>query len=201
MGVRVEEAGTRTRRGGSLFQEALPQFLMMLGVALLVAVGLVVTRASLAQPASAAPAAPTVRAATTGAAGNGTYRPRTDSFVMVITPLWVHEQTGAFDYLQQDFSKKGLFNGKEAWGFYPSSLTVYKGDTVDIQLYNPSSDPHTFTAPDLGLSVPIAAQAIAHIHFTANTVGTFTFACMVEEHNPFMYGQLVVLPGADGPQS
>ncbi len=200
MSVRTEEGKARSRPGG-VFQDAFPQFLMMLGVALLVAVGLVVTRAAFTQPAAATPAAHAVNAATTGAAGNGTYRPRTDSFVMVITPLWVHEETGTFDYLQRDFSKKGLFNGKEAWGFYPSTITVYQGDTVDIQLYNPSSDPHTFTAPDLRLSVPVAAQAIADVHFTASKVGTFTFACMVEEHNPFMYGQLVVLPGADGPQS
>ena len=103
-------------------------------------------------------------------------------------------KTGTFDYLGQDFSKKGILKDKEVWGFNPSSITVYQGDTVDITLYNPSSDPHTFTVMELGVNVPVQAEATAQVTFVASKVGTFHYMCAVEEHDPFMWGQLVVLP-------
>ena len=76
-------------------------------------------------------------------------------------PLLVHEQTGQFDYLGQDFAKGGLLDGKEVWGFSPSTLTVYQGDTVDVTVVNPSGDDHTFTLPSIGFDLFVKAQTSA----------------------------------------
>lgn len=130
-----------------------------------------------------------------------TYTPQTKDFVVTTVPLLVHEQTGTYDYLAKDFSKSGVLAGKEVWGFSPSSLTVYEGDRVNLTLVDPSGDPHTFSLPDLGFNLNVGAQAVAKGSFTANTVGVFSFSCMVGEHNPYMWGQLVVLPDSDAPRS
>jgi len=124
------------------------------------------------------------------------YTPQTRRFVMTIVPYWVHEVTGTYDYLAPEFGKNGLLVNKEVWGFSPSTIAVYQGDTVKIQLYNPSSDPHTWTIPSLGVNVDIGAPAKKTVSFVANKVGTFTFHCEVGEHFPFMAGQLIVLPGS-----
>jgi heme/copper-type cytochrome/quinol oxidase subunit 2 len=145
-------------------------------------------------------AAPTVQLQTAPVAA-GHYTPQARHFVMTIVPSWVHEVTSAYDYLGAEFGKKGLLAGKEVWGFSPSSITVYQGDTVDIELYNPSSDPHTWTITELGVNVPAGGAAKATVHFVADTVGIFEFNCEIGEHFPFMTGQLTVLPGSSGPQS
>ncbi len=129
------------------------------------------------------------------------YVPQTKAFIVTTVPLLVHEQTTMFDYLKQDFSKKGILSGKEVWGFNPSSLTVYEGDTVDLTLVDPSGDPHTFTVPDLNFNLDVGAQATAKASFVASKVGVFTFACEVGEHSPYMWGQLVVLPDSAAPQA
>jgi plastocyanin len=173
--------------------DSLPTLLMSFGVVTLIAIGLY-TKASLDAPAAAAPLS-------SAPAHVSTYQPRNEQMVMTIVPFWVHEETGTFDYLNQDFSKKGILKDKEVWGFNPSSITVYQGDTVDITLYNPSSDPHTFTVMELGVNVPIQAEATAQVTFVASKIGTFHYMCAVGEHDPFMWGQLVVLPPIDAPQS
>jgi heme/copper-type cytochrome/quinol oxidase subunit 2 len=129
------------------------------------------------------------------------YTPQTRNFVMTIVPSWVHEVTGTYDYLNAEFGKKGLLAGKEVWGFSPSGITVYQGDTVVIELYNPSSDPHTWTIAELGVNAPVGGAAKATVHFVASKVGVFQFNCEVGEHFPFMTGQLTVLPASAGPQS
>ncbi len=130
-----------------------------------------------------------------------TYQPETKSFTLTTVPLLVHEQTTTFDYLKKDFSNKGMLAGKEVWGFSPSSLTVYQGDKVDLTLVNPSGDPHTFTISDLGFNLGVDAQAVSKGSFTASKVGVLPFVCMMDEHNPYMWGQLVVLPDSAAPQS
>jgi plastocyanin len=171
-----------------------PTTLMAIGLAMLLGIGLY-ARSS----ASATPTKPSSQAAPAAAATN--YTPQTRGFVMTIVPGWVHEQTGVFDYLDADFSKKGLLNEKEVWNFSPSSITVYQGDTVVIDLYNPSSDPHTWTLMGMDVNVPVGAQAMAPVRFVATKVGLFTFNCEIGEHFPFMTGQLVVLPATVAPQS
>ncbi len=131
----------------------------------------------------------------------GTYTPQTKNFVVTTVPLLVHEETGTLSYLKKDFSSHGLLAGKEIWGFSPSSLTVYQGDTVDLTLVDPSGDPHTFTVPDLGFNLNVKAEASASGSFTATKVGVFTYSCVVAEHSPYMWGQLIVLPDSVAPQS
>src|SRR5438093_620529 len=58
----------------------------------------------------------------TATATSSTYKPVTRTFIVTTVPLLVHEQTGQFDYLGQDFAKGGLLDGKEVWGFSPSTL-------------------------------------------------------------------------------
>jgi plastocyanin len=130
-----------------------------------------------------------------------TYTPQTKNFVVTTVPLLVHEQTSTYDYLSKDFSKKGILDGKEVWGFSPSSLTVYQGDRVNLTLVDPSGDPHTFSVPEIGFTLNVGAQAVAKGSFVAKKVGVFPFSCMVAEHNPYMWGQLVVLPDSVAPQS
>lgn len=129
------------------------------------------------------------------------YKPQTRNFVMTIVPYWVHEVTGTYDYLSPEFGKKGLLANKEVWGFSPSSITVYQGDTIHIELYNPSSDPHTWSIPELGFSANVGAPAKTVVSFVASKVGVFTFNCEVGEHFPFMNGELLVLPASAAPQS
>ena len=124
------------------------------------------------------------------------YAPQTRKFVMTIVPYWVHEVTGNYDYLAPEFEKNGLLADKEVWGFSPSTIAVYQGDTVKIQLYNPSSDPHTWSIPALDVNAHVGAPAKTTVTFVADKVGTYTFNCEVGEHFPFMSGQLVVLPGS-----
>jgi len=131
----------------------------------------------------------------------GGYTPVTRDFVITTVPLLVHEQTATFDYLAKDFGKKGILNGKEVWGFSPSSLTVYQGDTVHVTLVNPSGDDHTFTLPNVSFDLHVKAQSTASGSFVVPLTGPFTFVCTIAEHSPYMSGQLVVLPDSDAPQS
>jgi plastocyanin len=81
--------------------------------------------------------------------------------------------------------------------FAPNTITVNKGDTVNIVYYNTEpvkdGDPHTFTigAP-YDINVNVNPQQHSTIHFKANTAGAFQFYCSV--HLPTMRGELVVLP-------
>jgi len=127
----------------------------------------------------------------------GSYVPQTRSFVITTVPLAVHEMQGAMDYLKKDFAKGGLLEGKEVYGFYPSTLTVYAGDTLDLTLVNPEDDPHTFTIGELNLNVNMPPQASVKTTVTVRTPGIYTFLCAEAEHAPYMWGQLVVLPDRD----
>jgi heme/copper-type cytochrome/quinol oxidase subunit 2 len=147
------------------------------------------------QPASASGTGSTNAPAATPV----TYTPQTRSFVMTIVPYWVHEVTGTYDYLAPEFNKGGLLANKEVWGFSPSTIAVYQGDTVKIHLYNPSSDPHTWSIPKLNVNADVKAPAKTIVKFVADKVGVFTFNCEVGEHFPFMAGQLIVLPDAEAP--
>lgn len=150
-------------------------------------------------------AAPSVQLVTAGSASvavaRSTYRPQVRDFTVTTVPLLVHEQAGTFDYLKQDFGKNGVLADKEVWGFSPSSLTVYAGDTVRITLVNPSGDDHTFTLPTVGFNLDVKALSVAHGSFVAPKVGPYQFICTFAEHAPYMNGQLVVLPDSSAPQS
>ena len=164
--------------------------------ALILAGALIVSNIN--QPAKASGSSPAVQPGGSPAV-QSSYSPQTRSFVMTIVPYWVHEVTGTYDYLAPEFNKNGLLANKEVWGFSPSTIAVYQGDTVKIQLYNPSSDPHTWSIPKLGVSVDVKAPAKTTVKFVADKVGVYTFNCEVGEHFPFMAGELIVLPTSAAP--
>jgi len=128
------------------------------------------------------------------AANDGTTAPQNRNFTVAAVPLLVHEQTGIFGFLQQDFAPGGVLDGKEVYGFNPSQLSVLKGDRVHVTVVNPTNDPHSFTLPDLGVNVIIDGGQANGLSFVASRVGAFTFVCTVAEHQPYMTGQLVVMP-------
>jgi plastocyanin len=141
--------------------------------------------------AAASGSPPTTSAATVTATA---YQPRTRSFVLTTMPIAVHEMQASMDYLQKDFAAGGILDGKEVYGFYPSTLVVYQGDTVDLTLVNPQDDPHTFTIADLGVNVEMKGQSTTRASFVARTPGIYQFVCAESEHAPYMWGELVVLP-------
>jgi len=183
---------TKEERGS-----ALSGLLIAVGIALLSAI-MVITGYAI-RGGSAQASGTTVQLTTTTKAVH--YTPQTRQFTMTIVPQWVHEVTSTYDYLGPEFGKKGLLADKEVWGFSPSTIAVYQGDTVSIDLYNPSSDPHTWTIPELWVNTDIGAPAHTTVSFVASKLGVFTFHCEVGEHFPFMSGQLIVLPATDAPQS
>ncbi|MDP9342977.1 MAG: cupredoxin domain-containing protein [Actinomycetota bacterium] len=163
------------------------------GMAALVLAGVLALYVFANAPSRAAAAAPAPNGQT---ATTTAYHPHSEDFTVTVVPLLVHEQSGFFDYLNQDFAKGGLLFGKEVWGFAPSTLVVYQGDQVTLHVYNPGDDPHTFTMMDLGVNKPLKPRATATLTFTASKIGVFSFMCDVAEHDPFMWGEVVVLPGS-----
>jgi hypothetical protein len=79
----------------------------------------------------------------------------------------------------------------------PGTLVVYKGDTVHLTVVNPEDDPHVLAAPGLHFVIRVNGQSKATGTFVANEVGTFWFGCVLSEHAPYMWGQIVVLPDRD----
>jgi plastocyanin len=142
------------------------------------------------------------QAAPAPAATTAAYHPQSRDFVVTTVPLLVHEQATTFGFLQEDFAKGGLLDGKEVYGFYPSTLVVYAGDTVRLTVVNPEDDPHTFTisSPVLSVNIEVKGQATASGSFVASQPGIYTFLCAEPEHAPYMWGQLIVLPASDAPQ-
>ena len=138
-------------------------------------------------------------ALTVQAAGASSYKGQTRDFTVVEVPLLVHEQASMLDYLNADFAKGGLLDGKEVYGFMPSTLVVYQGDTVNLTLVNPADDDHTFTISDLNLSVTIKGQTSTKATVKADTVGVYTYTCAEDEHMPYRWGQLLVLPASAAP--
>ena len=122
------------------------------------------------------------------------YTPTTHIFTVTAVPQVVHEMQGSFDYLNTAFAKGGVLDGKEVYGFSPSTLTVYAGDTINLSLVNPADDGHTFTIPDLKVNVEMQGQSVTKTSFVATKPGIYTFICDEAEHSPYMWGQLVVLP-------
>jgi plastocyanin len=142
------------------------------------------------QPAATATATVTAASATPASA----YLPQTRDITLLTVPLAVHEQTSMYGYLKRDFATGGVLNGKEAYGFYPSTLTVYAGDTLKITVTNPQDDAHTFTIPDLQANLTLPGQTTKTITVHATKAGIYKFLCEVGDHQPYMWGQLVVLP-------
>jgi plastocyanin len=106
----------------------------------------------------------------------------------------VKEEQGVLPFLKPDFAKGGVLDGKEVYGFSPSTLTVVEGDTIHLTLINPEDDDHSFVLPDL--AVPLPPQQTTHATYVAKRAGIYPFMCAVASHLPMMSGQLVVLSPA-----
>ena len=129
------------------------------------------------------------------AAGSGTpgvgYVPRTRAITVTTVPLLVKEEQAVLPFLKQDFAKGGVLEGKEVYGFSPSTLTVVEGDTIQFTFFNPEDDVHSFILPDFAVS--LAGQTRTTATYVARHAGIFPITCAIQSHLPMMSGQLVVL--------
>ena len=86
--------------------------------------------------------------AASGPATATAYQPQTREMYVSMVPVLVHEMSSFLPYLSEDFGKGGLLEGKEVYAFMPSTLIAYAGDSLNLHIYNPADDPHTFTIVD-----------------------------------------------------
>jgi len=114
-----------------------------------------------------------------------------------MVPFMVHEMQGTLPFLKKDFAAGGVLYNKEVYGMYPSTLVVYQGDTVRLDFINPEDDEHIIAFAGLAGSVTVKGLSRASLSFVARMPGTYTFACVLPEHAPFMWGEIVVLPDSD----
>lgn len=126
--------------------------------------------------------------------------PETRSFVVTIVPLVVHEMQATLPFLTRAFSPGGVLGPKkEVYGFYPSTLVAYRGDTIRLRIINPTEDEHALTLGGLRASVLVKGLSSAATSFVASRTGIYPYTCTLEEHYPYMWGELVVLsPTAAG---
>jgi plastocyanin len=122
------------------------------------------------------------------------YVPRTRDITMTTVPLMVKEMQGVLPFLRDAFAKGGTLDGKEVYGFSPSTIVAGAGDTLRFTFVNPEDDVHSFVLPDFAVSLP--GNSITHATYIAKHAGIFTFTCAIQSHLPMMSGQLVVLDGA-----
>jgi plastocyanin len=144
--------------------------------------------------ASATPSASGSSTSSSAAAG---YTPQNRKFEMVT----IQELIGEFanipelkDETENALKEGGPTMGHEVYAWDPDSLTVYQGDTVEIEIGNAQGEDHIFVLPDLGVSETIPGDSTKTVTFTASKVGIFQFVCGVPEHLPWMQGFLTVLP-------
>lgn len=133
-------------------------------------------------------------AACAGAPPPPAYSPRARDVTITTVPLLVKEQAGVLPFLKEDFAKGGVLDGKEVYGFSPSTVTVVAGDTIHFTFINPEDDLHSFVLPDLVVSLP--PQKTTTATYVAKRAGIYPFVCSVQSHLPMMSGQLVVLAPA-----
>lgn len=133
---------------------------------------------------------------TSNAAGRH-YIPVTREIAITTVPLLVKEQQAVLPFLKEDFAKGGVLDGKEVYGFSPSSITVVEGDTLHFTFINPEDDTHSFVLPDL--AIPLPGQKTTTATYVAKHAGIYPFICSIQSHLPMMAGELVVLaPSAIG---
>jgi len=120
------------------------------------------------------------------------YKPRTREITVTTVPFLVKEAQTVYPFLKPAFAKGGVLDGKEVYGFSPSTITVVEGDTIHLTLINPEDDLHSFVLPDFVVSLPGGRTTEAT--YVARHAGIFRILCSVPSHLPMMSGQLVVLP-------
>jgi uncharacterized cupredoxin-like copper-binding protein len=125
------------------------------------------------------------------------YTPHTRTVTVTTVALMVKEDAAVLPFLKQDFAKGGVLDGKEVYGFMPSTITVVAGDTIHFHFINPEDDEHNFVLPDFFVKLP--GQTIVDTTYVPKGPGIYDFACAIPAHLPMMHGQLVVLaPSALG---
>jgi FtsP/CotA-like multicopper oxidase with cupredoxin domain len=126
------------------------------------------------------------------------YTPQTRNLVLATVPLVTHEHQAMQAELREVFGPNGALSGKEIFGFYPDTIVVYQGDTVNLTLVNAQpDDAQTFTiqAP-YNINVSLRANSSTQTSFVANQVGIFPYMSTVPDYSPYTYGTLVVLPAS-----
>lgn len=129
-----------------------------------------------------------------GPAPGPRYQPRTRAITITTVPLLVREARSLYPFLESAFGPGGVLEGKEVYGFSPSTITVVEGDTVRFTIVNPEDDVHSFVLPDL--AVPLPGNQKTEATYVARRAGIYPFLCAVQSHLPMMAGQLVVLAPA-----
>jgi len=107
-------------------------------------------------------------------------------------PLLVKEMQAGLPFLKADFAKGGVLDGQEVYGFYPSTLTVYAGDTLALTFVNPEDDEHSFVLPDLYVKIPGQTSATTAT-YVAKQPGIYTARCAIPAHTRSMVATVVVL--------
>jgi plastocyanin len=162
--------------------------------AVLVALGGAISACTGGRAGDAARSRDSARSSASPAAASR-YVPRTREITITTVPLLVKEERRVLPFLEQDFAKGGVLEGKEVYAFSPSTVTVIAGDTIHFTLINPEDDVHSFVLPELAVSMP--GQQVTKATYVAKRAGVYPFVCAVQAHLPMMWGQLVVL-AADG---
>ncbi len=121
----------------------------------------------------------------------GGYTPRVRELTVTTVPLLVKEAQTVYPFLAGAFARGGVLDGKEVYGFSPSTLVAVEGDTIHFTLVNPEDDAHTFVLPDLAVALP--GQQVTRATYIARRAGIYSIICNVPTHMPMMSGQLVVL--------
>jgi nitrosocyanin len=80
------------------------------------------------------------------------------------------------------------------FAFSPNTLSVNKGDTVNVTFTNNGAFPHNFTITEFNVkSKTISPGESDTVTFTADQTGTFTYFCSVPTHkDKGMVGTLTV---------
>lgn len=145
---------------------------------------------SLPTGASGTPAMSMTVVTPTASSGQGRH------LVIAMVPVLTHEFQTFLPYLKNAFAKGGLLDGKELFCFLPAHVAAYAGEVITFDIYNPADDPHTMTFLSLQKTVDVPGHAKATLTLPPLRAGIYDFACLEAEHEPFMWGQLTILPQA-----
>ncbi len=119
------------------------------------------------------------------------YVPRARYVTVTTVALMVKEDAKVLPFLEQDFARGGVLDGKEVYGFEPATITVEAGDTIHFHFVNPEDDDHNFVLHDFFVKLP--GQHVVDTTYVAAAPGIYDFACAIPAHLPMMHGTLVVL--------
>ena len=123
--------------------------------------------------------------------GGGAYSPSQTAVVQAPVPTVSSGASvnGATTGAVKNFTVTGT-----EFAFSPNTLSVNKGDTVNVTFTNSGAFPHNFTITELNVkSKTISPGESDTVTFTADQAGTFTYFCSVPTHkDKGMVGTLTV---------